>query len=151
MGGVVGGILLVAFIIICVLLILMVVVQDEDNNGMGGMLGGGNSAAFGSRSSNVLIKTTGVMTVLFFVFAFSLGIVHKGNAPKSSLGEAAKQLQTTDAVAPAENSETKKAETPYWQKSNETETTTTETVTPSEAAESEGTTETVTGGEEKNN
>lgn len=94
--GVIGIILLVAFVIICVLLVCVVLLQNEEGGGMGGLLGGGNSAAFGSRSGNVLTKTTYVLVTLFFVATFILAFINK--APSvHSLDAAAAQEEATGA------------------------------------------------------
>lgn len=94
--GVIGIILLVAFVIICVLLVCVVLLQNEEGGGMGGLLGGGNSAAFGSRSGNVLTKTTYILVTLFFVATFILAFINK--APEvHSLDAAAAQEEATGA------------------------------------------------------
>jgi preprotein translocase subunit SecG len=71
--------LLVLFIVVCLLLIFLVIVQDEDSNSLGGVFAGGSSSAFGSRSSNVVIKITYVLTALFFVTAFSMALINKSS------------------------------------------------------------------------
>ena len=112
--GLVGGILLVAFIIACALLVLLVLVQDDESNGMGGMIGGG-SAAFGSRSANVVTKTTGVLVAVFFALAFFLALTtanrNKARQPKD-LTEAAVEVQGEVTTEPAS---TKK----YWEEDKE--------------------------------
>ena len=89
--GVIGIILLIAFVIICVLLVGLVLIQNEEGGGMGGLLGGGNSIAFGSRSGNVLTKTTYTFVALFFLTSFGLAFLNKApevKAPDASvLGE----------------------------------------------------------------
>ncbi len=97
--GIVRTILLVAFIIVCVLLVLLVLIQNEDNNGMGGVFGGGQSAAFGSHSASVLTKTTGVLAVLFFVFAFSIALASKGSEKAGDLSKTAAEVQETAPAA----------------------------------------------------
>lgn len=74
--GVIGIILLVAFVIICILLVCLVLLQNEEGGGLGGLFGGA-STTFGSRSGNVLTKTTYVLVTLFFVCAFALAIINK--------------------------------------------------------------------------
>lgn len=93
--GIVRTVLLVAFVIVCVLLVLLVLIQREDSNGMGGVFGGGQSAAFGSHSASVLTKTTGVLTALFFVFAFSIALVSKATDRTGDLGKTAAEVQET--------------------------------------------------------
>ncbi len=75
--GVIGIILLVAFVIICILLVCLVLLQNEEGGGLGGLFGGGSSTAFGSRSANVLTKTTYVLVTLFFVASFFLALINK--------------------------------------------------------------------------
>ena len=114
--GVVGGILLVVFIIVCALLVLLVLVQDDESNGMGGMIGSG-SAAFGSRSANVVTKTTGVLAGLFFVLAFFLALstAKNGKAHQSKdLSEAALEVQ-------GESSATDTTSKKYWEEETSTE------------------------------
>lgn len=74
--SVIGIILLVAFVIICILLVCLVLLQNEEGNGLGGLFGGA-STTFGSRSGNVLTKTTYVLVTLFFVCAFALALINK--------------------------------------------------------------------------
>lgn len=93
--GVIGIILLVAFVIICVLLVCLVLVQDEGGNGMGGLLGGGNSTAFGSRSGNVLTKTTYILVTLFFVATFVLAFINKAPSVRSLDAAAAQEEAST--------------------------------------------------------
>ncbi len=93
--GVIGIILLIAFIIICLLLVGIVLLQNEEGGGFGGLFGGGNSSAFGSRSANVLTKTTYVLVTLFFLSSFALALIHKAPSVKS-LDAAAQQVQTQD-------------------------------------------------------
>lgn len=85
--GVIGIILLVAFIIICVLLVAIVLIQDEEGGGLGGLLGGSaNSSAFGSRSGNVLTKTTYILVALFFLSSFGLAFINKAPTVKTLEG-----------------------------------------------------------------
>ena len=77
--GLFGIILLVLFAIVCALLIFMVVIQDQESEGLGGLFGGAGNAAFGSRSTNVVVKFTYVLGGLFFVIAFSLAVLNRGS------------------------------------------------------------------------
>ncbi|MEN6364469.1 MAG: preprotein translocase subunit SecG [Rectinema sp.] len=96
--GILGTLLLILFVIVCLLLIFFVVIQDEDSDSIGGLFAGGAGSAFGSRSSNVVIKITYVLGALFFILSFSMAIINK-----SSLGnvEAAAAVKTQEA-APSE-------------------------------------------------
>jgi preprotein translocase subunit SecG len=85
--GVLGIILLVLFVLICVLLVFMVIIQDSDSDSLGGVFAGGSGSAFGSRSTNVVIRFTYVLGALFFVCAFSLALINKssvGNVEKAA-------------------------------------------------------------------
>jgi len=70
-------VLLVLFVIIAILLVGMVLIQDEQGDGLAGMFGGGSTSTFGSRSGNVLTKTTSVLGGLFIVVALFLAVVYK--------------------------------------------------------------------------
>lgn len=94
--GVIGIVLLVAFVFICILLVCVVLLQNEEGGGMGGLLGGGNSTAFGSRSGNVLTKTTYILVTLFFVATFALAFINKAPAVHS-LDAAAAQEEAAEA------------------------------------------------------
>jgi preprotein translocase subunit SecG len=95
--GILAIVLLVIFVIACILLILMVIIQDSDSDSLGGVFAGGSGSAFGSRSTNVVVRFTYALGAIFFVFAFSLALINK-----SSLGnveKAASQSQTKDAAS----------------------------------------------------
>lgn len=77
-----GIALLVVFVIIAVLLILLVLVQSEEGDSLGGIFAGGSSSAFGSRSGNVLTKTTSILGAIFLVLCLSLALLNR--APRSS-------------------------------------------------------------------
>lgn len=77
--GLFGIILLVLFAVVCALLVFMVVIQDQESEGLGGLFGGAGNAAFGSRSTNVVVKFTYILGGLFFVIAFSLAVLNRGS------------------------------------------------------------------------
>jgi len=90
--------LLVLFVLVCALLIFLVIIQDEDSDSLGGIFAGGSASAFGSRSSNVVIKITYVLGALFFVTAFSLAVINKsstGNV-EALVTEQAQQTTNTE-------------------------------------------------------
>ncbi|MGO8694230.1 MAG: preprotein translocase subunit SecG [Rectinemataceae bacterium] len=95
--GILGIILLVVFVIVALLLVLMVVIQDSDSDSLGGLFAGGSGSAFGSRSTNVVVRFTYVLGALFFVTAFSLALINK-----SSLGNVAAAAQKNSSSAPSE-------------------------------------------------
>lgn len=98
--GILSIILLVVFVITCFLLILMVVIQDSDSDSLGGVFAGGSGSAFGSRSTNVVIRFTYVLGALFFVCAFSLALLNK-----SSVGNVEKAAQSTQGSSTTTSSE----------------------------------------------
>lgn len=102
--GVLKTILLVVFVIVSILLILLVLVQNDESKGMGTAFGGGQSAAFGARSASVLTKTTGFLVALFFIIAFSLGVLNKSPSDKG-LKEAASEIQSVEATENTTESE----------------------------------------------
>ena len=105
--GVIGVILLVAFVIVCILVVCLVLVQSEEGAGLGGLFGGASSTAFGSRSGNVLTRTTYILVTLFFLTSFGLAIINK--APSVNLE--ADSTETTESAGNfwVEESETEKA------------------------------------------
>lgn len=92
--GVIGVILLVAFVIICVLLVILVLLQNEEG-GLGGLLGGSNTTTFGSRTGNVLTKTTYILVTLFFITVLALALINKGSTVDTLDPEAIKAQETT--------------------------------------------------------
>jgi preprotein translocase subunit SecG len=93
--GFFGILLLVFFIAICLLLVFLVIIQDEDSDSIGGIFAGGSGSAFGSRSSNVVIRITYVLGALFFVTAFGLAVINK--SPSGNI--AAAQTQTSQQTS----------------------------------------------------
>lgn len=80
--GVIGVILLIVFVIVCALLIFMVVIQDQEGEGLGGVFANAGNAAFGARSTSVVVRFTYVLGALFFIIAFALAILNKGPKPE---------------------------------------------------------------------
>ena len=75
--GILGIILLVFFVIVAILLVLMVLIQNEEGDGLGGIFAGGSASAFGSRSGNVLTRTTTVLGSLFLIISLSLALLSR--------------------------------------------------------------------------
>ena len=97
--GILGISLLVIFVIACILLILMVIIQDSDADSLGGVFAGGSGSAFGSRSTNVVVRFTYVLGGIFFVCAFTLAIINKtslGNVEKAAAQNQSKDSSTTE-------------------------------------------------------
>jgi len=93
--GFFGVLLLVLFVLVCLLLIFLVIIQDEDSESLGGIFAGGSASAFGSRSTNVVIKITYVLAALFFATSFTLAIVNKTSTGNVASIAAQKGQQTT--------------------------------------------------------
>ena len=70
-------VLLVFFVIIALLLILMVLIQTEEGDSLGGIFAGGSGSAFGSRSGNVLTRTTTVLGALFLIISLGLALLNR--------------------------------------------------------------------------
>jgi len=75
--GVLSVIILILFVIVSLLLIFLVAIQDEQSEGLGGIFGGGSQTAFGSQTSSVVTKATGVLAVLFLVLALLVAFINK--------------------------------------------------------------------------
>jgi preprotein translocase subunit SecG len=75
--GILGILLLVVFIIVALLLILLVLVQNEEGDSLGGIFAGGSGSAFGSRSGNVLTRTTSILGALFLVLGLCLALINR--------------------------------------------------------------------------
>jgi len=75
--GVLGVALLVFFVIVAILLVLLVLVQNDEGGGLGGMFGGGSASAFGSRSGNVLTKTTTILGSMFLIISLGLALMNR--------------------------------------------------------------------------
>jgi preprotein translocase subunit SecG len=109
--GFFGIVLLVLFAIVCALLIFLVIIQDQEGEGLGGLFSGAGSAAFGSRSSNVIVKSTYVLGGLFFVIAFSLALINRGDSigdvEAAARGQEAQSTEwwNSEGQAPAEGLE----------------------------------------------
>jgi preprotein translocase subunit SecG len=89
--GILSVFLLVIFIIVAILLVLLVLVQNEEGDSLGGVFAGGSSSAFGSRSGNILTKSTSVLGVLFFVLALSLALLNRTPNDERRIEEAGRQ------------------------------------------------------------
>jgi len=94
MYGIVGIILLVFFIIIIFLVVGLVLLQNEEGDSLGGLFVGGSNSAFGSRSGNILTKTTYTLIVCFFVVSFALAWHYKSSGDSGLEKEALDKAPT---------------------------------------------------------
>jgi preprotein translocase subunit SecG len=105
--GILVILLLVFFVLVAFLLVGMVLIQDEQGDGLAGMFGGGSTSTFGSRSGNVLTKTTTVLGALFIVVALGLSVLFKtpdsGDVAAAARQQGAKNAEWWNAqpAAPA--------------------------------------------------
>jgi preprotein translocase subunit SecG len=75
--GILSVILMVCFVVIVALLVLLVLIQNEEGDGLGGIFAGGSSTAFGSRSGNVLTRTTSILGTLFLIVSLGLALLSR--------------------------------------------------------------------------
>ena len=73
--GVLSIVLLVFFVIIAILLVLLVLIQNSEGDSLGGIFAGGSGSAFGSRSGNVLTRSTSILGALFLVVSLGLALL----------------------------------------------------------------------------
>jgi preprotein translocase subunit SecG len=93
--GILSIVLLVFFVVICILLVLMVLIQNEEGDSLGGIFAGGSGSAFGSRSGNVLTRTTTILGTLFLIV--SLGLALLSRSPSGSgVVEEGRKLSTQE-------------------------------------------------------
>jgi len=92
-------VLLVFFVIVAILLVLMVLLQTEEGDSLGGIFAGGSGSAFGSRSGNVLTRTTTVLGALFLVISLGLALLNRtpgGSGVEAAGRELSSDQQTTN-------------------------------------------------------
>ncbi|MFP4385365.1 MAG: preprotein translocase subunit SecG [Spirochaetia bacterium] len=88
--------LLVIFVITAILLIIIVLMQDEQGEGLGGLFGGGSTTPFGSRSGNVLTKTTSILGAIFLVTSLVLAWLNR-TPERGDVSAAARQLEAEES------------------------------------------------------
>ncbi len=93
--SILGTVLLVFFVIACILIIALVLLQNEEGDSLGGLFAGSSTSAFGSKSGNILTKTTYIMVTLFFVGVFSLALLNKSPSDDGLQKAAQKQQEET--------------------------------------------------------
>ena len=75
--GALNVILLILFVVTCLLIVFLVLLQNEEGDSIGGLFAGGSNSAFGSKSGNILTKSTYILVTIFFVSSFLLAILNK--------------------------------------------------------------------------
>jgi preprotein translocase subunit SecG len=95
--AILSTVLLVFFVIIAILLVLLVLVQNEEGDSLGGIFAGGSGSAFGSRSGNVLTRSTTVLGALFLIISLGLALLNR--TPGGSGVEAAGRELSGEAAA----------------------------------------------------
>jgi preprotein translocase subunit SecG len=94
--GILTIVLMVFFVIIAVLLILLVLIQNEEGDSIGGIFAGGSGSAFGSRSGNVLTRSTSILGTLFLIVSLGLALLSRTPAG-SGVEEEGRRLSTEEA------------------------------------------------------
>ena len=110
--GILSIVLLVFFVIVAIMLILLVLIQDEEGDGLGGIFAGGSGSAFGSRSGNVLTRTTTILGALFLVISIGLALIHRSpvgrgveQAGRALSGEGGTEWFMEDNTSPVSDTE----------------------------------------------
>jgi preprotein translocase subunit SecG len=81
------------------LLVLLVLIQNEEGDSLGGIFAGGSGSAFGSRSGNVLTRTTTVLGALFLIISLGLALLNRtpgGSGVESAARELAGSTEGTN-------------------------------------------------------
>jgi len=97
--AILSTVLLVFFVIVAILLVLLVLVQNEEGDSLGGIFAGGSSSAFGSRSGNVLSRTTTVLGSLFLIISLGLALLNRtpgGTGVEAAARELSTELQSSN-------------------------------------------------------
>jgi preprotein translocase subunit SecG len=89
-------VLLIFFVIVAILLVLLVLIQNEEGDSLGGLFAGGSGSAFGSRSGNVLTRTTTVLGALFLIISLGLALLNR-TPGGSGVPDAGRELSTEAA------------------------------------------------------
>ena len=74
-------VLLFFYVIVCALMLLVILMQRSKQEGLGAAFGGGfTESLWGAQTSQVLVKTTVWLAVLFFVISISLARLYAHKA-----------------------------------------------------------------------
>jgi preprotein translocase subunit SecG len=103
--------LLAIFVLVSILMILIILMQRSKQEGLGAAFGSSlTDSMFGAQTSNVLIKATSTLAVLFFILAISLDYLYSHQDRHSGLQQKlltpavitnAPAVTSTNAPAPA--------------------------------------------------
>lgn len=96
--GILSSVVIILFVIDAILLILLVLLQTDQGDSLGGLFSGSSQTAFGSRSSNILIKITSVLAALFFAGTFVVALLNK---PQGAIASQASTEPWYKTAAPA--------------------------------------------------
>ena len=66
--------------------------QDEQGEGLGGIFGGGSGASFGSRSGNILTKTTSILGAIFILSSLGNAWINRTTSSGDVLGVAREEV-----------------------------------------------------------
>ena len=96
--GALSVILLITFVVASLLIIFLVLLQNEEGDSIGGLFAGGSNSAFGSRSGNVLTKSTYILVTIFFASSFVLAVLNKtSSAPTEGIIREGQEIQKENA------------------------------------------------------
>src|SRR6266853_1191021 len=71
------NLLLGFFVLVSLLMVLVILMQRPKSEGLGAAFGGGvTENIFGAQTTNVLVKFTGWLTVIFFALTFALSVLY---------------------------------------------------------------------------
>ena len=99
-------------LVVCLLMVLVILMQRSKQEGLGAAFGGGiTDSMFGAQTSQVLVKTTVVLSVLFFVLTIILARLYasRNNAEGGALQKALLATPATAPATPGVTTEAKKA------------------------------------------
>ena len=124
--GALNVILLVLFVVTGLLIVFLVLLQNEEGDSIGGLFAGGSNSAFGSKSGNILTKSTYILVTIFFVSSFLLAVLNKTSyGSVKGVQEEGQKIQNEGATpwyddeTKEENKENSTEETPMNESSND--------------------------------
>ena len=77
--------LLAIYVLVALLMVLVILMQRPKSEGLGAAFGGGvTENIFGAQTTNVLVKFTGWLTIIFFALTFALSILYSHKTSRDS-------------------------------------------------------------------